>query len=878
MNNIGNHKFRLVSAVFSCTLMLTAGEFHLKSSLAPGVISWNSAATYVEDTVPSGTSDVVVVPSGFTAELKSDDVGSWNVVTSLASVMVSSGAVFKVTVSTDSVLDCAVRLCGDGNDSGKLLKAGSGRLTLTAADDTAASDAGYYDDYNLNIEVSAGSLSLPSGVSGSQQFRYRTLTTAEGTWLTLPSPNAVTVTAGISGTGTLTNITASSQTLTVSCLGHYVYSGRIGGTIRLDVKGGRLDLTATDNTFTGALVVYGNTTVGFTYIGGDGVPSSTGKGNPNTAETGVRLLYLGTEGTSISKPIWGGGANEQIIDAGAYGGLIFPSSALIGTSDLKLTRLVFDGSNTTESVFAGWIFRSNSVDVWPRIVKRGTGTWRFVEHASRSNTGVVAVENGMLRFDSIAEAGTNCSFGLSNELYEDYVGVKDPTRLTPYALVLGGGTDASPTEGMLEYSGNGSAFCTTRMLGVKTVGGFKSGSFPLRFKGVAASNLGDKTFVLDGVSTEENVIHTVTDGDGTLSVRKKGTGTWYLDGELSFSGTLSVDEGTLVIRSPAEKYSYYRFTIKEIGYTCSRYEEITTPSSMSDFERRSVSLSEFVLYDSEGIQQNVMSVSNHVWTQIAPGGFGFAKDSYSNALVKASSSNPLGAMFDHAVSSAYMQFPASPRLDDPSTWVPIVIRLDDGANEIERFDMYFAYTIGSAPYCGRNPTAISVEGSTDGFVWDMLYDNDTVETPAASGASLWLSKNWGGNPTAAARKDQGIPISGRRSGMPVYDVLDNVSAVYVATGATLRAENGSPVISKLRVGAYGAGTIEGFSFAANGELEIDDLASGEKGLSVSWGDCTNLNNVAGWNVVSGGKRYMRRIIVTQNGLRVLPKGISITLQ
>ena len=64
----------------------------------------------------------------------------------------------------------------------------------------------------------------------------------------------------------------------------------------------------------------------------------------------------------------------------------------------------------------------------------------------------------------------------------------------------------------------------------------------------------------------------------------------------------------------------------------------------------------------------------------------------------------------------------------------------------------------------------------------------------------------------------------------------------------------------------------------NGELEIDDLASGEKGLSVSWGDCTNLNNVAGWNVVSGGKRYMRRIIVTQNGLRVLPKGISITLQ
>jgi autotransporter-associated beta strand protein len=544
-----------------------------------------------------------------------------------------------------------------------------------------------------------------------------------------------------------------------------------------------------------------------------------------------------------------------------------------------VSRLVFEGSNAVASVLAGWIYRdTNNTDIWPRIVKRGTGMWRLQEHASRTNTGVIAVENGTLRFDSIAEAGTNCSFGLSTELYDDYVGAKDANRRIPHAFVLGGGTDASPTEGMLEYSGNGSAFCTTRLAGVKTAGGFKSGSLPLRFKGVTAAGSGNKTLVLDGSSTEENVIHTVTNGAGTLSVHKRGSGTWYLDGELSFSGTLSVDEGTLVVRSPAEKYSYYRFTIKEIGYTCSRYEEITTPSSMSDFERRSVCLSEFVLYDSEGVQQNVMSVSNRIWTQIAPGGFGFAKDSYSNALVKASSSNPLGAMFDHAGAYAYMQFPASPRLDDPSTWVPIVMRLDDGANEIERFDMYFTYTIGSAPYCGRNPTAISVEGSADGFVWDMLYENDAVVTPAASGASLWLSKNWGGTPTAAARKDQGIPIRGRRASMPVYDVLDNVSSVYVATGATLRAENGSPVISRLHVGAYGAGTIDGFSFAVNGELEGDDLASGEKGLAVSWGDCENIDNVAGWNVVSGGKRYARRVVVTQNRLRVLPKGTSITLR
>ena len=862
--------------VFSSVASLHAEEFRLKSTLSSGVVDWNSGDSYVGGVAPSGASDTVVIPAGLTAELRSDDAGSWSRVSSLSAVLVSSGAVFRVNALSDAVLGCGAYLNGDA--SGRMQKVGGGRLTLTAADADAASAVGYYGDYNLNIDVSEGVLAFPSGVSGAQKFRYRTLSCAEGAKIVVPSPNEINVSAGLSGAGTITNEAASQVKMVVTCLEHCTYSGTIDGTIRFDVNGGRLDLTSTKSTYSGASVLFSNTTVGFMTGGVGGtvnVPSSFGYGSVNTSGSNVRLLYLGTGGDVITRAIYGGGALEQIYDAGANGNLTI--SSYIGAPGKKLSRLVFDGSNTVESVFSGNIGQEGGSDAWPRIVKRGTGTWRIEENAKRKNAGVVAVENGTLRFGSIAQAGTNCAFGLSTELYEDYTGVLDPSRTTPYAFVLGGGTDAAPTEGILEYSGSGSAYCTTRLAGIKTVGGFNSGAMPLRFKGFAAAEPGNKTLVLGGASNDENIAHTITDGDGTLSVRKRGVGTWYLDGELSFSGSLSVDQGTLVVRSPVEKYSYYRLTIREIGYGCSAYDDITVPSALSDFERRSVCVTEFPLYNADGVQQNVMSVSNLVWTKIAPGGFGFGKDGFSSQIVGGSSSKPLGFMFSHSGAMAYMQFPATPRLDDPETWTPIVMRLRDDADEITHFDMYLQYKTGSAPYCGRNPTAISLEGSADGVDWDMLYENDAIAIPEASDTQ-WISGNASGSPTSATRMGLGIAIRGRRASMPTYAILDNVSAVSVAPGATLRAENGSPEISRLHVGASGAGTIDGFTFAENGEIDVDGISSGVTDVPIGWNGCTGMNRVAGWSVKSQGRTRKCHVDVTETGLRITMSGLVITVQ
>ena len=49
----------------------------------------------------------------------------------------------------------------------------------------------------------------------------------------------------------------------------------------------------------------------------------------------------------------------------------------------------------------------------------------------------------------------------------------------------------------------------------------------------------------------------------TVSVRKTGSGSWTLGGDLLFSGSLSVDEGTLTVRKESGIYDWFRWTLKE---------------------------------------------------------------------------------------------------------------------------------------------------------------------------------------------------------------------------------------------------------------------------------------------------------------------------
>ena len=96
----------------------------------------------------------------------------------------------------------------------------------------------------------------------------------------------------------------------------------------------------------------------------------------------------------------------------------------------------------------------------------------------------------------------------------------------------------------------------------------------LKLGGFSAAGAGDTTLTLAGTNgAANNIAWSISDGAGRVSVVKEGTNTWTLEGEQTFSGDLTVTEGTLVVRNTsAQPHSWIRFVVKETAQTCPRYD------------------------------------------------------------------------------------------------------------------------------------------------------------------------------------------------------------------------------------------------------------------------------------------------------------------
>ncbi len=69
----------------------------------------------------------------------------------------------------------------------------------------------------------------------------------------------------------------------------------------------------------------------------------------------------------------------------------------------------------------------------------------------------------------------------------------------------------------------------------------------LQLKGTITGSSGTQTLTLSGSNTKSNLIeNAIADGSAPLNVTKTGSGTWYLDGANTFTGQLTVAEGTLL--------------------------------------------------------------------------------------------------------------------------------------------------------------------------------------------------------------------------------------------------------------------------------------------------------------------------------------------
>ena len=875
------------------------GTFTVKN----GTRDWTLPASYVEGSVPSAADDIIDVPENTTVYLDlttAEGLASLALVNTVQRIRpLSPTSVLDITVGADQGvqrLERPFNYAYINDDSthikwGELVKRGLGELELANGNGSP-----HVRDFKTKITVKEGTLALPQQwprlcyVSALTVDAGATLVTAFNADNPGSSSNTWTVYYMLQGGGTITNRSPSSayrleafSGLTSDC-GNF--SGKITGNITL-YNAGYVDFTGTANDTIWDFNLGGRRT-GVASFGMRGQPSSIGAGNwINVYPAGGTLGYVGQGGETTDRYFAIATTNASFtLDAGTTGGVTFTGmwkwwreNADKKSPWLRVVYLI--GENSNECVFGGDTadFVSEDATATPvtgYFVKRGSGVWRFAEKAGRNHAGGYWVENGTLRYDSLEEAGRICALGTSTN--RTTASAQDLSKLTSHAshaFVLGN----RQAVGVFEYTGTNGYFCGTRPLVLNTNGVFRTNARkPIRFAGVSNFTTTPATLTLDGTSTCTNEMLDISNGSSTrgpVSVVKDGTGTWKLGGNQTFTGSLTVKKGKLIVKQTEPgPYTWFRFTATDYCRPSGTYgNNATTIARLALFSATNST--------GKGTQQvgwkSMTYATNYV--DILPGQVAiqdnmpmdFTRNKGKTTEVR--NNTPEKMFFPTSWGYGlylYNAWGALPKVQkaDAATHIPIILRLPEGSPEIIAFD--YISTFGSkstAGICGYK-----FEGSVDGMHWETVAETDNA--PLNSASYYWV---YGQNENPINESEGSCPFVRTRS-TATYNVLNNVSDITVKSGAILEAE-GDVTLSKLTVDATDAGTISGFAFAETGTLNVTNF-SGDNALlplTVTGDTAANLKK---WTLrVNGETTTKMRISVNESGrLSIFHVGMTIIIR
>ena len=904
------------SALALCTAVSAAygANYYLKSGKTdftePSNYATNSAGTLIPTTLP-GETDQIILPDNTTFVISGGDA-NFNVLSGVKRIRPRTNSVLEFTIAdgTTNTLKAAVNWDADSkmwdvesgenmiHHWGKIVKKGGGTLILAAFGATKWG-ASANQDYFTAIDLQQGTLKFPQNAVGDMYFGD--LTMAEGTTLVtcgnVENSNLGTATyvRSVNGYGTVTNESGRSAGQVFSPYARDVvcaseFHGKLCHPVRhwLD---GRFVQYGHETGITQPITVqynYGHLNDGYDrgVYSFEDVALLGSDTYVHFYSNGGGIHYFGGVDAVMNKQVNLCSFNHPgFFDAGWHGGVRCTGvwNVKADNADQKVQKwLVLTGSNTVPCTIEGAFSEKSSVTnqygVPYTIVvqKLGSGAWRFKKN--RSHAGGFVIEEGALQFDSIAEKGVESSLGLSTNLTE-LASTRNPAS-ADYAFLLGSVNEDAPAAAF-EFTGAKSCQSGTRPLALKGTGGSirASGTDGARlgFGGVSALAAGETTLVLDGTNTRSNVATGITDGNGVVSVVKDGSGDWYLSGTNTFSGDLLVKSGTLTVQG--SKYTWFRFTLKEMG-KATQY----------------VQFRQLALYDANGVRQNVglnvnppvetqYSLSSNKsylpdsdWMALEPGSFAFGSNDFLCKYDK-----DAGTYVDQVFSDTYISagglktqiFTTSNAArsfskENPETWVPFVMRLTNGAPEVVRYDIQSLSNSGNT---NTWPKVASMEASVDGIHWELVETNATGEVLAdhtydfsiAYGGSSNNANRWYSDGTELSsgtpRPGAGFPIRGRAD-MPTP--LQNVRSVSVAAGATLKTYDGVE-ISKLKVDSAGAGTIDGFTFAENGTIDVANPPDDSSFLPGTYVNCSGLENVSGWALNVNGTANAKCKVIVRNG-------------
>ena len=900
-----------VAFAVGITALLPAAEF-VWHGTADNVLSMADPANYTVDgetaTRLPGANDTIKLDAGSCMVVSNDTIAVLNSVSSVQ-LRTRSRMVFNVTTNAHVTVPVSSYDTSTGYASalGTIEKNFDSELSFDAVSSgfVYGTNSQHADYLSERIEVNAGRLFLfntGDGQYNKKIFMLGTLDVAEGAAVFLPRPGYAYI-RGLAGAGLVTNDCESAYSPLIRLqIGPSTFEGVVASRSNLEQFAvvGSQRLTGVNSTVSSSKFCVDAPSGGVGYAGivsfganNDSVPSSIGKGGIQFVATAgtPHLEYLGAGGESTSKTIYiyGGSGHPCIVDGGANGGLKFTGRWYGGTAlaSFGAINLVLAGSNTTAMTLGNRIEdcvlnNSNaSANEWYMqtrplsITKRGTGAWRM-SSAERSFSGIVAVEEGTLRFESIAERGEACSLGSASNCcvsasapYEPFTG-KDYADASPvgYAIRLGDPSNLTKT-GIIEYCGSSDAACATRPIAVSGCGGILSTGGSLDLSGVSPCLAGENTLLLGGAG-KCDVLRDVTNNVGNLSIVKKGEGTWTLLGKQTFSGDVSVEEGTLNIGA---KYTWFRVNFHQNNTNSTKWETNT----------KHVKVREFGLFDDNGVRCNsgLEYVANtKVGTALSnidlePGQTDYCQGPGALHVGNNYANYDPSKLFDGNSGTFYYAAGNVPmdNESDSGKWLRIEFRLADDAGEATSLDLLpYDYTQAEGVF---TPIAWSLDGSHDGTTWTTLFATNGL-APADYTNGKWFSD---GSDFSASAAHTGIRFKTMTDGM---DISPGIRSIRVKPGAVLSvAGNASVMVDKIVIDVAGMGTVKGVSLASSGTIDIvGDFPAG--GFTIP-ADISGLDGYASFAsgctfTRNGGGMGGYRAKLADSGVVVVKKGLGISIR
>jgi autotransporter-associated beta strand protein len=408
---------------------------------------------------------------------------------------------------------------------------------------------------NLITNNDITGLTLIAGASPTSAIAFTNASNATGGAFTLDGNaitlgGAITTTAMTTGTlvetisvqldlsATRTITTATNHGLTISGLVNDTSDTNSAGIIKTGVA--TLLLSNDLNNFTSLAIQQGTLTA--TSIEPTGIVSAIGIGNTitlgNTTTEGI-LNFTGTVAPT-------GNINRAIALANSSVGARINNNGTVplvfnGTfsaAGISNRAMTFGGANTGANDFQNIL--ANPTGGVLTVTKLDNGTWTL--SGANTYTGQTNINNSTLNVATIADSGSS-NLGLGT-------------------LIRIGNTS---TNGILNYTGTGSTTSRTVQIGNNSgtpatgdTGGAtinNNGSGALVFTaanfnttGLTGSVATSRTLTLGGANTGANEIRGII-ADGLAAMKtnlaKSGNGTWLLSGANTYTGTTTINAGTL---------------------------------------------------------------------------------------------------------------------------------------------------------------------------------------------------------------------------------------------------------------------------------------------------------------------------------------------